>query len=209
MLLAWLFWQARAVRMGQMIMVSSARLWRSPLARRRVLTAAAVLGCFVWAMVVVGLSFAMVERGAPQWWLMLVFGMVVPVVTLVVVRGVRALANVRDEDRPRMPVVALAGDSASADPSPPAARSGRAGLVVAGGLPVEPLSGRELEVLEHLAAGRSNREIAKALYVAPGTVKAHLNRIFRKLGAASRLQAVTHARQLGLLEGPRLELDRP
>jgi len=66
-------------------------------------------------------------------------------------------------------------------------------------MPAEPLGGRELEVLEQLAAGRSNTEIAKALYVAPGTVKAHLNRIFRKLGAEIRLQAVMKARVLALL----------
>jgi DNA-binding CsgD family transcriptional regulator len=66
--------------------------------------------------------------------------------------------------------------------------------------PAEPLSSRELEVLRHLAAGRTNAEIAKVLFIAPGTVKAHLNHIFRKLEAASRLQAVAHARAAGLLE---------
>ncbi|AVT41198.1 hypothetical protein C6W10_05105 [Plantactinospora sp. BB1] len=87
------------------------------------------------------------------------------------------------------------GDAAEAPatgPVPPDGSSRR--------LPVEPLSQRELQVLAQLAAGRSNREIANALYVAPGTVKAHLNRIFRKLEAASRLQAVLHARQAGLLD---------
>jgi ATP/maltotriose-dependent transcriptional regulator MalT len=67
----------------------------------------------------------------------------------------------------------------------------------------EPLSARELEVLEQLAVGSSNKEIAAALFVATGTVKAHLNHIFRKLDASSRLQAVVHAREAGLLaEGP-------
>jgi ATP/maltotriose-dependent transcriptional regulator MalT len=55
-------------------------------------------------------------------------------------------------------------------------------------------------VLHQLAAGRSNAEIARALFVAPGTVKAHLNHIFGKLGATSRLQAVAHAREVGLLD---------
>jgi ATP/maltotriose-dependent transcriptional regulator MalT len=64
---------------------------------------------------------------------------------------------------------------------------------------LEPLSERELEVLQLLATGRSNREIAAELYVATGTVKAHLNHIFRKLQARSRLQAVTRARELRLL----------
>jgi ATP/maltotriose-dependent transcriptional regulator MalT len=53
-----------------------------------------------------------------------------------------------------------------------------------------------------LATGRSNQEIAKALFVATGTVKAHLNHIFRKLDATSRLQAVAHAREAGLLDAP-------
>jgi LuxR family transcriptional regulator, maltose regulon positive regulatory protein len=67
--------------------------------------------------------------------------------------------------------------------------------------PLEPLSQRELEVLQLLATGRSNREIATELYVATGTIKAHLNNIFRKLEARSRLEAVTRARDLGLLAG--------
>jgi ATP/maltotriose-dependent transcriptional regulator MalT len=66
--------------------------------------------------------------------------------------------------------------------------------------PAEQLSPRELEVLHQLAAGRSNAEIAGALFVASGTVKAHLNHIFRKLEATSRLQAVAHAREAGLLD---------
>jgi ATP/maltotriose-dependent transcriptional regulator MalT len=54
-------------------------------------------------------------------------------------------------------------------------------------------------VLRLVATGRSNREIATELYVATGTVKAHLNNIFRKLEARSRLEAVTRARDLRLL----------
>ncbi len=67
------------------------------------------------------------------------------------------------------------------------------------GQPAEPLSDREIEVLRLLASGRSNREIAAELYLATGTVKAHLNHIFRKLDARSRLDAVTRARSLHLL----------
>jgi ATP/maltotriose-dependent transcriptional regulator MalT len=67
------------------------------------------------------------------------------------------------------------------------------------GEPLEPLSQRELEVLRLVATGRSNQEIATDLYVATGTVKAHLHNIFRKLEARSRLEAVTRARDLRLL----------
>jgi LuxR family maltose regulon positive regulatory protein len=64
---------------------------------------------------------------------------------------------------------------------------------------VVPLSGRELEVLQLVAAGRSNREIAEELVVTLETVKKHLSHILDKLGAANRTQAVARARQLGLL----------
>jgi len=63
----------------------------------------------------------------------------------------------------------------------------------------EPLSGRELEVLQLVAAGKSNRRIASELFVSVGTVKTHLNNLYRKLDARSRTQAVARARELGLL----------
>lgn len=64
---------------------------------------------------------------------------------------------------------------------------------------VEPLTDREFRVLEMLAAGKRNREIADELVVTLGTVKKHLTHTFEKLGAASRTQAVARARQLGLI----------
>jgi len=63
----------------------------------------------------------------------------------------------------------------------------------------EPLSGRELAVLELLATGRTNKEIAKELFVAQGTVKAHVASVYRKLGVHSRAEAVSRADNLGLL----------
>ena len=64
---------------------------------------------------------------------------------------------------------------------------------------IEPLSGRELEVLHLMALGRTNKEIARQLIVAPGTIKAHAARIYRKLDVANRTEAVAHARELGIL----------
>ncbi len=64
---------------------------------------------------------------------------------------------------------------------------------------VEPLSERELEVLHLLATGSTNREIARHLILAPGTIKAHTASIYRKLDVANRTEAVARARQLGLL----------
>jgi LuxR family transcriptional regulator, maltose regulon positive regulatory protein len=71
------------------------------------------------------------------------------------------------------------------------------GVVVAG--LVEPLTARELEVLQLLAAGAPNRAIAEQLVVTLETVKKHLSHLFDKLGVANRTQAVARARQLGLL----------
>jgi LuxR family maltose regulon positive regulatory protein len=62
-----------------------------------------------------------------------------------------------------------------------------------------PLSERELEVLELVAAGLKNQEIAQELFVVVGTVKAHINSIYRKLGVHSRVQAVSRAKELNLL----------
>jgi LuxR family maltose regulon positive regulatory protein len=65
---------------------------------------------------------------------------------------------------------------------------------------VEPLSERELEVLALMAAGASNTDIADRLVVGMSTVKTHVNRIFRKLEAGSRTQAVAKGRGLGLID---------
>jgi LuxR family maltose regulon positive regulatory protein len=64
---------------------------------------------------------------------------------------------------------------------------------------VEPLSERELQVLRLVANGLSNREIADALVLAVGTVKAHVHTIFGKLDVRGRTQAVARARDLDLL----------
>jgi ATP/maltotriose-dependent transcriptional regulator MalT len=63
----------------------------------------------------------------------------------------------------------------------------------------EPLSERELEALALIAAGNSNQEIAAKLFVSMGTVKTHINRLYRKLGVRSRTQAVARAREMGVL----------
>ncbi len=72
------------------------------------------------------------------------------------------------------------------------ARAPNAGLA-------EPLSARELEVLQLLAQGCSNREIAQHLFLAAGTVKNYVTVILQKIGARDRTQAALRGRELGLL----------
>jgi DNA-binding NarL/FixJ family response regulator len=61
------------------------------------------------------------------------------------------------------------------------------------------ISGRELEVLELLAAGRSNKEIAQQLEVSPNTIKTHVAKLFEKLEVGRRTEAILRARELGIL----------
>jgi LuxR family maltose regulon positive regulatory protein len=75
---------------------------------------------------------------------------------------------------------------------PPARDPGPAGIV-------DPLTRRELEVLEMVAAGRSNQAIARELVVTLDTVKKHVGHVLGKLGAANRTEAVARARELSLI----------
>ncbi len=65
--------------------------------------------------------------------------------------------------------------------------------------PPSSLTGREQEVLTQLALGRSNKEIAAALYITERTVKFHVSSILKKLDASNRTEAVTLAAQLGYI----------
>jgi LuxR family transcriptional regulator, maltose regulon positive regulatory protein len=84
------------------------------------------------------------------------------------------------------------------DAEPHVAAAEQANASPAGGL-VEPLSQRELEVLQLMALGRTNQEIALQLIVASGTIKAHTASIYRRLDVANRTEAVARARRLGIL----------
>jgi predicted ATPase/DNA-binding CsgD family transcriptional regulator/Tfp pilus assembly protein PilF len=64
---------------------------------------------------------------------------------------------------------------------------------------IDPLTSRELEVLHLIVRGLSNPAIAEQLIIAVGTVKAHTNRIYGKLGVTNRVKAVTKAQELSLL----------
>jgi len=82
--------------------------------------------------------------------------------------------------------------TAEPSPGPPG------GLASAG---MEPLTKRELELVELIAEGLSNQEIADRLFLSPQTVKVHVRNIYSKLGANSRTQAVARARSSGILPG--------
>jgi LuxR family maltose regulon positive regulatory protein len=64
---------------------------------------------------------------------------------------------------------------------------------------VEPLSARELEVLQLIAEGLTNRDVATRLYLSPHTVKVHTRNIFTKLAVKNRTQAVARGKALGIL----------
>jgi DNA-binding CsgD family transcriptional regulator len=61
------------------------------------------------------------------------------------------------------------------------------------------ISERELEVLEQLAAGKSNKEISSSLNVSPNTVKTHVSRLYEKLEVSRRTEAILRARELGVI----------
>lgn len=61
------------------------------------------------------------------------------------------------------------------------------------------ISARECEVLAEIVAGHSNKEIAARLKVSPNTVKTHVARLFEKLGAKRRTDAIRRARELGIV----------
>ena len=63
-----------------------------------------------------------------------------------------------------------------------------------------PLSTRESEILQYVAHGNTTKEVARKLGISPHTVKTHLERIFEKLGANDRAQAVYIAFRLGLVD---------
>jgi DNA-binding NarL/FixJ family response regulator len=66
--------------------------------------------------------------------------------------------------------------------------------------PVQPLTDRELEVLQLAAQGLTNYDIAQRLYISVRTVEAHLTHVYNKLGAGSRTEAVVHAIQRGWVQ---------
>jgi DNA-binding CsgD family transcriptional regulator len=88
----------------------------------------------------------------------------------------------------------LGGPAADAAPGPtgPFARN-EAAIRALG------LTPRECEILDLLASGRSNKELARSLGISPNTVKTHVARLYEKLGVDRRIRAVEEARALALI----------
>jgi len=72
-----------------------------------------------------------------------------------------------------------------------------------------PLSQRETEILQLLAQGKSNKEIASDLVISVNTVKVHISNIFQKINVSSRAEAMVYALENGLIEDPRQETPEP
>jgi DNA-binding NarL/FixJ family response regulator len=134
---------------------------------------------FFWGSTVLGVALQLADRGVGAWWMVLAFGML----PIVVAAVVASRGQLRRREAPR--------DSESTSPA--------GDRVVVSAEPAEDLTAREREVLELLAAGRTNRQIAEELYVSIATVKSHVNAICRKLTAENRTHAVAIARERGLL----------
>ena len=118
------------------------------------------------------------------------------------------LSRLRDQERKQGPtpyldtLLAAFSSVRATHSSLPPGSSQHTGSIGAQPL-IEPLSERELEVLQLLAQGDPNQEIADRLVITLDTVKRHVTHIFEKLGVHNRVQAVARARTLGLLSDER------
>ena len=106
----------------------------------------------------------------------------------ILIEGIRAAARGEYYLQPSITTKVLAEFSRISRPSPKK-----------GDQLIEPLSTREVEILCLIATGASNKEIARQLVIAEGTVKNHVTSILAKMGARDRFHAVLRAQELGLI----------
>jgi len=117
-----------------------------------------------------------------------------------------AIGYVRKDSEPEVLVAAVRGAARGQSVLDPAVAGSVLQDLVRGGPLAEELSEREKEVLQQLAYGRTNREIAQALHVGDETVKTHVGNILSKLQLNHRTQAVIYALKQGLVSLDDVEL---
>lgn len=110
-----------------------------------------------------------------------------------------AIGYVRKDAEPELLLAAVRAAARGQSMIDPAAASTVLQEMAQGSLPGRELTEREIEVLRQLAHGRTNREIAEALFISEETVKTHIGNILGKLHLAHRTQAVVYALKQGLV----------
>ncbi|MFQ6026395.1 MAG: LuxR C-terminal-related transcriptional regulator [Dehalococcoidia bacterium] len=115
----------------------------------------------------------------------------IPGASLLVLEGESVAPFLGDASGVAQAVAGFLGDAQITEPAPPRTTSAE--------LLLEAVSQRELEVLQWLATGRSNQEIADELFITLGTVKTHVQSIYRKLEVRNRTRAVARGRELNLI----------
>ncbi len=110
-----------------------------------------------------------------------------------------AIGYVRKDAEPELLLAAVRAAARGQSMIDPAVASTVLQEMTRGGLPGSELTEREIEVLRQLAHGRTNREIAGALFISEETVKTHIGNILSKLHLAHRTQAVVYAIKQGLV----------
>jgi NarL family two-component system response regulator LiaR len=110
-----------------------------------------------------------------------------------------AIGYVRKDAEPEVLLATVRAAARGQSMIDPAVASTVLQEMVRGGLPGGELTDREIEVLRQLAHGRTNREIAEALFISEETVKTHIGNILGKLHLAHRTQAIIYALKQGLV----------
>lgn len=110
-----------------------------------------------------------------------------------------AIGYVRKDAEPELLLATVRSAAQGRSMIDPAVASTMLRELARGGLPGEELTERETDVLKQLANGKTNREIAEALFISEETVKSHIGNILGKLHLAHRTQAVIYALKQGLV----------
>ena len=142
------------------------------------------------------------------WWIVPLVGAAIPL-AMVVIQGREHQGAIADDVSVATPEVETRVPGDGAPPGPDGSGTLEATASPAAGASTgapqlaeleSDLSEREMEVLTLLASGKTNAEVADALFISVGTVKSHSANIYRKLEAKNRTEAVARARERGLMQ---------